>query len=1335
MAAPVLETPAATEKKRAVAPDFMSIYRGMTTPRLISEAWATEEDPVVRDRILTTLVGRTAAEGEAATWPSAEMRAREVEAGLYPNVADPQFAARLFSKREFYEARAVAAGVAEGTVDPCTSTTAERVFELTPVQRIVSRFLNPATPYNGMLLYHGVGVGKTCSAVTIAEQFLEAAPTSKVIVLVPQALQDNFKRTVFDAGKLVWDEEAGSWTARQCTGVSYLERLGLTDERDLRVVQYRVEKDIRSRYTVTGYQAFANWLERTLAKRIPGTGLTPAARRVAENDVLRTLFSDHLIIVDEAHNLRDTAAAEADGEESDEVAGDGEAAGGAAEAAENKAGKALNPYLQRIVLNAEGLRLVLMTATPMYNAAPEIVLLLNYLLMNYTKTTTRNLDASKLFDRNGALIEGSKYLPLLERAARSFVSYMRGENPWTFPLRMRPEAAVADPIAEWPAISATRKPVELDGVADALRALPLVITEPVAGSPVDRLLRGATVRTRPTEAPVSLNSDSEAETEEAESEEAAMIGKERDTMLELRMQMANMSYPNMLYGTLGWDNYMTGQDLVSGKRRVRVFVPRAQPEGPFDVDTVFRGEALRLHAPKIHRVVESVRRADGICFVYSRSIKSGALPMAVALERAGFQRRLADGRIVPLLTGVPPVAPVCALCGEAHGGDAADHPFRPACYVLLTSDDKLSPNFPGLVQTAATWPGDAEWGAEGGWVKVVIGSQVASEGLDLKCVREIHVLDPWYHLNRTDQIIGRGIRYCSHSALRAVERRRGLPPLALNNTLIYLHAVRGGADTTSGTFESADLYAYRIAIAKAQRVGRVQRLLKQHAWDCALEIEALSFMGLPKRRQLDAQRRPLDEYSIDDQDYTSTCDYQRCRYECAVSVARTVEEGLELDMSTFGINDARRLILMKQEAVRRLFADQVMVPESLVQELFSDLPWEVASEALMELLDGRRFRLTRSDGTEGFIIKKAGWLVFQPAAVRDPDTPLALRYARAFQLRRRFMVPATSVFGAEERREAGGVKKVIAAAAAAPVLAPAAAAGAGEITESDAAAPTPTAALERWAAWYNFVVSGGPLPAGIHPIWRWLMARFGALPATTDAALRWYLDRAFNYTDLRALYEFAAAQSAAESGPVGGLVATLDRQIFRSDRVLAYRIYNPATLAVEIWCRMKGAESFGKCLSSYEGAIDKALGDTPVRIPADTGTLVGFMAGKKGALVFKTLDTTKEKKRSTVGAECGNTSNLGEHHPRIRLLHEAGRAAGGGLGALMLPDDDASWDAAGAPIRMRDLEIAHMRDITHQPLCIYMEFLTRLLDTVRVEERRWFLDAVTAARAGLKGRA
>jgi hypothetical protein len=570
----------------------------LPTERLLSERWASEPDFKVRDRIIGLLKTRERTEG-TATWPSAEMQAYEESAGLYPDPEDPAFAARLFSKREFYEARAIAASILEGQTDPCASAAAARVFELTPVQRIVSRFLHPSTPYNGMLLFHGVGVGKTCSAVTIAEQFLEQAPHMKVIVLAPHALQDNFKNTIFDTDKISWDD--GEWSSKQCTGTSYLERLNLMEVNDLRKVQYQVDEDKRKRYTITGYQAFANWITRTLKAEI-GAGLVdPELRRAAEDDILRRLFSDHLIIVDEAHNLRDTSA---EGFAADESPATGEAS-------ENKGGQNLHPFLKRIALLSEGLRLVLMTATPMYNTAPEILRLLNYLIMNDTKSERMQIPPS-LFGPNDELRSGGA-LKALERAARKYVSYMRGENPFTFPLRLKPGTSEVDLVSKWPSVSATKTPVDftMPGVREALNAMPIVFTEPMPGSPPERLLRAGTSTAATTTAAGATSA-----------------------MLDLRMQMANISYPNSLYGTTGWESAFSAVSQQGSIWKLQCFSPKAG----FEIDTVFQGEGLRTHAPKIHRVVASVTKARGICFVYSRYIKAGAQPLAVALERAGFQQ-------------------------------------------------------------------------------------------------------------------------------------------------------------------------------------------------------------------------------------------------------------------------------------------------------------------------------------------------------------------------------------------------------------------------------------------------------------------------------------------------------------------------------------------------------------------------------------------------------------------------------------------------------------------------------------------------------------------------
>jgi hypothetical protein len=1327
------------------ATDYRQIYKAMTTPQLISEAWDTTTDTKLRDRIVTALAERERAVGTdgggAAAWPSAPMAAREEMAGLYPDPADPQFAARLFSKREFYEARSVAAAVADGTMDPCQSTEAEQVFELTPVQRVVSRFMHPLTPYMGLLLFHGVGVGKTCSAVTIAEQFLESMPQNKVIVLVPQALKENFKRTVFDTDSITWDAAASQWTTRQCTGTSYLERLGLLNTPDLKTVAYRIDEDRRSRYTVTGYQAFANWIRRTLEKSLPSSLTEPVARRAAEDEILRRLFSDHLIIIDEAHNLRDSAA---DGPAAAATTGATEAPGGSAEAAENTAGKALNPYLRRICLKTEGLRLVLMTATPMYNSAPEIVLLLNYLIMNDSKQESSAMRVSDMFDRDGELRPGAPQRAL-ERAARRYVSYMRGENPFTFPLRMKSATADPEPAALWPAISATKNPVVLsEQETAALNALPLVFTEPIAGSPPERVLRAGTSR-----AAVAAGEEAEGEAEEGD--------KVSDTMLDLRMQMANITYPNDMYGGAGWDNYFTMAVDRSGDHRLRVFSPKAQPEGPFDIDSVFSVEGLRTHAPKLARVVESITAAQGICFAYSRYIKGGALPLAVALERAGYQRRMADGRLAPLLRGVPAVPAVCALCGErntaGHGSPERPgppgHRFQPACYVLLTSEEDISPKFAGLVKQAITFSGDPEYGPMGTNVKVVIGSQVASEGLNLKCIREMHVIDSWYHLNRIDQIIGRAIRYCSHTQLRSVERLLGLPPMSMSNTLIYLHALRVGDRADAPGFETADMYAYRIAIGKALATGRVQRLLKKHAWDCNLEMEAIVFAGLPPRPQRDAQgvdRKSRDEagtemagYSPNDVDFTTYCDYEQCRHECAVTVARTEEEGLHVDTSTFSVSDARRLLLAKQTVIRRLFEDQVMLPETVIQDVYSDLPWEIASEALMELLDGRKFRLKRIDGVEGFLVKKAGYVVFQPSAVTDSEIPMSLRYSRAFQLRRHFMDPSLPVLGrGEEPMTAAPVRKVPATAA----VALAAAEGAAAAAEADerpvavaagAEKPAILAAWREWSTWVTGPATAATIPPSVGAtlrLWAWILDTYSAIPESRVVAFRWWFDRQ-SYANQRALLEYALAN---DDDPA--LTATVAGDILRTAQVISYRLYNPETRVAEYFCRPVAAAvgSFSTCDSRIAAIVERELNKPAIDIMTSTGPLFGFMASKEGSIVFKTLDKTQPIKPSSVGAECGNTSNLSVHRPRVKVLHTMARAVED-LKEYMLPDEEAGWiDDAAARARKKDQIPAHLYEISHQPLCLYMEFLTRIMDARRVSGKRWFLTAAAAATAGLKGK-
>ena len=61
-------------------------------------------------------------------------------------------------------------------------------FSLMTHQQIVRDYLNLYTPYRGLLLYHGLGSGKTCSSIAIAEGMKTSKP---VIVMTPASLQVN----------------------------------------------------------------------------------------------------------------------------------------------------------------------------------------------------------------------------------------------------------------------------------------------------------------------------------------------------------------------------------------------------------------------------------------------------------------------------------------------------------------------------------------------------------------------------------------------------------------------------------------------------------------------------------------------------------------------------------------------------------------------------------------------------------------------------------------------------------------------------------------------------------------------------------------------------------------------------------------------------------------------------------------------------------------------------------------------------------------------------------------------------------------------------------------
>lgn len=756
----------------------------------------------------------------------------------YPDVRDPDLGPKLLSKKEF--ARNVAKPAEASACEPSR-------FELSSAQKFVRNLVSPRTPYNGVMLFHGVGVGKTCTAVQVAESF-RSVFTKRCYVIGPPSLRHNFMRQVHDPDK----------GAAQCTGTAYSGSAAAEQA-----------------YQYVGYETFARQIER-LEESLSARALP---RKLAE------IFSDRVVVIDEAQNLRRVL----------------------------NQNKGVSRQLERVLEAARNVKLVLLTATPLYDDVDELLFLMELLFLNDRDTEmvarvraargTENLD------------EG-----LLRQFAGRYVSYMRGENPATFPARLYPQGA-APPGDKHPRTDPFGRPVPS---GEAVRYTPLVM------SPLSAAQLSALGQLMPPPPP---------DTDEQESHPG----------LQRLLQHSVIVFPG---GGVG----LEGFDACFKSRR-----------GGFEYAA---GQAEFLanpheYSPKIARVVEGVMAARGVVLVYSRFIKSALLPLAFALEHAG-------------MTGVSGNLLV-------HGNNNSK-----GRYALITGD---ADSARGGGDTSALMAAvNAVENADGSRVKAVLISSRAAEGFDFRNVRELHVLEPWYNLSRIEQVVGRGVRNCSHAAL---------PPEHRNCT-IYLHASsmppRAGAPR-----ETIDLYMYRMAETKQLRISRIERVLKESALDCPLNVAALRYRTGPPVRMIDARGRRVD-VQRGDQDFTRQCDYERCDFNCVALFQKkralfgkkraktesSVPLNQEIDDSTFDVFFIERDIEACMRRVAGLFVGgRVAATLGEIREGVPDVDIEVLGHAL------ERMTMSRFPVSGGHLVHRGGQYLLQPAGAADVRITRAERVAAA----------------------------------------------------------------------------------------------------------------------------------------------------------------------------------------------------------------------------------------------------------------------------------------------------------------------------------------------------
>lgn len=225
-------------------------------------------------------------------------------------------------------------------------------------------------------------------------------------------------------------------------------------------------------------------------------------------------------------------------------------------------------------------------------------------------------------------------------------------------------------------------------------------------------------------------------------------------------------------------------------------------------------------------------------------------------------------------------------------------------------------------------------------LQIIIGSVKVALGFTIKHVRRIYIKMPHWNIPSTEQALFRGFRFGSHEALKPEERYIKIFRLV---SVEKGDLVKGSGFPSNEAFsatKTSDIEVYEIAEKKEYKNTQIYRLLKETAFDCALNY----------------RRNVLPE----DVDGSRECDYRKCNYQCdAFPAAKTDKTGKvynysipaeKLDYSTYSLFYSDDRVKAMRDSVIQLFNNYFFLELDLVKQLL-DASAEEDTQILLRAID------------------------------------------------------------------------------------------------------------------------------------------------------------------------------------------------------------------------------------------------------------------------------------------------------------------------------------------------------------------------------------------------
>ena len=818
----------------------------------------------------------------------------------YPNISEKNFSKKISEISRFKQYK-----ISSIKNKEAFTKTEGPNFERSSIQNFVSNFVSPDTPYNGILLWHGVGVGKTCAGLSIASNFIEFIKyySKKILILTPSSqLHKEWRKEIFNIGKETLknkynvylknggDNDYYKWLSSegkdkkkdskeikisnlkpivnvQCTG-----NIHTPPNIELLAKDKNIKKDIKKSindiYEFGSYNIIVNQLEKqerllqfTNSKNIEGELI---------QYIIKT-YSNRVIIMDEVHRVKE-----------DDI--EGKNSTFSKKGPDSILDVDMNVYfkeknstrqihgtikkvniserneytydivykvsplvseteidiprnriwisqdkmmnLKMIVLKliakyAKNTKLILLSATPMYKKPLEILDLLDILLLNDGKSI---INKSQIFKSNSDQLLGedesderTNAILLLNDCSRGYISYVRGENPDAFPVRLEPSPNIllddkSDKHNNLIEMGYEPRPVFKFSQSKYLTnsyfnridtndwISKLFLYKNIMGKyqfacwyalcyysdkknyKTKKWIDGSLLETKP---PTHISIFSFP----------VLSNKNIKSIFANKINEALHEKIYLSYGKEGFNTCFT-QDVGSGRYKIKDSIENSSF---LQLEKMEDNYTLRDYSIKMYNILRLINSCDGVVFIYSEYVQDGCNMMAAVLEANGYihysENTKWDGKGWKGGENYNFLHDDHIAKGEARRDYKGNFIEKTNVnnpqgrYILLTGDVNIS-------KTGELIEELNSYNSHGEKIKVIIGSKKTREGFTFKNVRQIHILDPWYHLNSIDQSTGRGIRNRSHDTL-SLEKR---------NVTMFLHSASLPNYDINNIYKNSDLY-------------------------------------------------------------------------------------------------------------------------------------------------------------------------------------------------------------------------------------------------------------------------------------------------------------------------------------------------------------------------------------------------------------------------------------------------------------------------------------------------------------------------------------------------